>query len=154
MNRKLVKPFLWLMVMLWIVLIFYLSHQPAKESVSLSAGFIHKIMGLILPDYQSLLPEEQTIIIDNLHNIVRKMAHLMLYFVLGVLSTLAMLQLCLKPYKLIIYSLLICIAYSISDEIHQLFVPGRLGTIRDIIIDSFGALIGIYTVKYFERRSN
>ena len=30
-----------------------------------------------------------------------------------------------------------------TDEIHQLFVPGRSGEIRDVCIDSLGVITGI-----------
>lgn len=36
-----------------------------------------------------------------------------------------------------------CILYAASDELHQLFVPGRAGLITDVCIDSAGALLGI-----------
>lgn len=46
-------------------------------------------------------------------------------------------------YKGILLALLICILYAISDEIHQIFVPGRSGEIRDVVIDSSGSSTGI-----------
>ena len=33
--------------------------------------------------------------------------------------------------------------YAISDEIHQTFIPGRSGEIRDVIIDSLGIFTGL-----------
>lgn len=33
------------------------------------------------------------------------------------------------------------LAYAISDEIHQTFVPTREGTIRDVMIDGIGIII-------------
>jgi len=33
--------------------------------------------------------------------------------------------------------------YAITDEFHQYFVPGRSAEIRDVLIDSSGAFIGI-----------
>lgn len=33
--------------------------------------------------------------------------------------------------------------YAITDEIHQLFVPGRAFQLIDILVDSAGALIGV-----------
>ena len=38
--------------------------------------------------------------------------------------------------------IIVCI-YAITDEIHQLFIPGRAGRIVDVYIDSLGALIGM-----------
>ena len=47
-----------------------------------------------------------------------------------------------KPNKpLIIMGIIFAIIYGISDEIHQLFVPGRFASIKDIIINSFGILL-------------
>jgi VanZ family protein len=46
-------------------------------------------------------------------------------------------------YRSIVLALLICVLYAISDEVHQLFVPGRGGQVKDIIIDSAGATVGI-----------
>lgn len=35
------------------------------------------------------------------------------------------------------------ILYAISDEIHQIYIPGRGGLVNDVIIDSDGAVVGI-----------
>ena len=44
---------------------------------------------------------------------------------------------------------LIAALYAASDEIHQLFVPGRSGQLSDVILDSAGALAGVaaFTVR-------
>ena len=44
--------------------------------------------------------------------------------------------------RLFIYTSVFCLVYAITDEIHQIFVPGRAGMVRDVIIDLFGAMIG------------
>ena len=40
-------------------------------------------------------------------------------------------------------ALLICAVYAATDELHQMFVQGRSCEVRDILIDSLGALTGI-----------
>ncbi len=35
------------------------------------------------------------------------------------------------------------ILYAVSDEVHQLFVPGRGGQLTDVIIDTAGAGAGL-----------
>ena len=37
----------------------------------------------------------------------------------------------------------IATAYAVTDEFHQLFVPGRSGQMTDVMIDSGGALVGL-----------
>jgi hypothetical protein len=41
--------------------------------------------------------------------------------------------------RLAIIAFFLTVLYAISDEYHQTFILGRTGTLRDIIIDSFGA---------------
>ncbi|MFH1577484.1 MAG: VanZ family protein [Candidatus Omnitrophota bacterium] len=38
--------------------------------------------------------------------------------------------------------ILICLLYALSDEAHQMFVPGRTSSMFDVIIDSSGILLG------------
>ena len=41
---------------------------------------------------------------------------------------------------------IVCVLYAISDEIHQIFVPGRSGQFSDVLLDSAGAVIGAFVV--------
>lgn len=45
--------------------------------------------------------------------------------------------------KRIAIALLTCVLYAISDEVHQSFVPGRGAQVKDVLIDSAGAIVGI-----------
>lgn len=54
-----------------------------------------------------------------------------------------------KPYLL---SILLCIIYATSDEIHQIFTPDRACQIKDILIDSIGSITGIYLFKLLKKR--
>jgi len=54
-----------------------------------------------------------------------------------------------KTKSLILTAITIAIIYAISDEVHQLFVPGRSGTISDVLIDLIGILTAtvIYSLR-------
>ena len=39
-----------------------------------------------------------------------------------------------------------CIIYALTDEWHQMFVPGRAAEWKDVLTDSFGALTGILII--------
>jgi len=41
----------------------------------------------------------------------------------------------------------LCFAYAVSDEFHQYFVPGRGPRWGDVMLDSFGAALGIIIYK-------
>ena len=40
-------------------------------------------------------------------------------------------------------ALVICVLFAMLDEFHQLFVPGRGAQVKDVIIDTTGAIVGI-----------
>lgn len=76
----------------------------------------------------------------------RKMAHLMSF---GALAILLCLVIPKRPY-LISWS--IVTIYAATDEWHQLHVPGRTGSIKDVLLDSLGALIGLGLLYIFTRK--
>lgn len=45
---------------------------------------------------------------------------------------------------------LISLAYALSDEFHQLFVPGRFASLKDALIDLTGSLLSVLTLKTVE----
>ena len=57
-----------------------------------------------------------------------------------------------KHKNLIIIAVILGIIYAISDEVHQLFVPGRAFAISDILTDSAGILFA--TLIYLSLRYN
>ncbi len=128
----------------WMGLIFYLSHQNANESSGMSGGLIKRFISFFLPNISA---DELTDIISSLQFIVRKTAHFSLYAILGILSfshfaTYGRLTWALKN----VLSILVPVLYAISDEYHQTYIPGRSGEIRDVLIDSLGAVTGILLV--------
>ncbi|RKY37816.1 MAG: VanZ family protein, partial [Candidatus Omnitrophota bacterium] len=48
-------------------------------------------------------------------------------------------------------SFIFSILYAISDEIHQTFIPGRNASVKDVVADCVGILIGLYIVKKWQR---
>lgn len=138
MNYK--KVFSWFLVFLWMGLIFVQSHKVAAESNKLSKG----VTEIIIETVEKISPDaELDISLSQLNHIIRKNAHFFSYLILGVLTLNALIISGGGGYKSIGLGLLICILYAISDELHQTFIPGRSGEIKDIILDSVGALVGI-----------
>ena len=43
------------------------------------------------------------------------------------------------------------LAYAISDELHQHFVPGRLGSPLDVLIDAAGVAVGVALWRRLDR---
>jgi len=67
--------------------------------------------------------------------LLRKLAHAAEFAVLGVLL--------LRAVERPALAFLLASAYAVSDEIHQIFVPGRLGSPLDVLIDVAGVAVGI-----------
>ena len=144
MKRKIMP---WLLVILWMALIFYLSHQPANKSNGLSKGATE----IIVETVEKVVPKVD-INKRSFNHIIRKNAHFFTYLVLGTLVANGLRSSGLSGYRAIGLGLLICLFYAISDEVHQLFVPGRGGQVKDVIIDSAGAVVGILGYNGFIKR--
>lgn len=139
-NMKKLKLIL---VILWMFIIFMFSHQKADDSSKLSDGLILKTVRIIEKITDKNYSDEE--ILEKFVKPVRKMAHFTIYLILGVLVYLYIKETNIN--KVFIISLLICILYALSDEIHQLFILGRSGRIFDVFVDSLGSLTGIFMIK-------
>jgi len=133
-------------VILWMILIFTLSAQPAAQSNGISkkaTETIIKIANKIIPgaDFEAL----------NSNHFIRKNAHFFIYLILGILTSIALRKCGLVGVRSLVLALLICVLYSISDEFHQAFVPGRGPQIKDVLIDSAGAIVGISFYAVWKR---
>lgn len=123
-----------ILMLLWMLLIFIMSSFDATESANQSNFIVNIITDIFKIEN-----------IELLSFIIRKLAHFTEYLILGFL-TINMLNKNDISKKYLI-SILICIIYATSDEIHQIFVPGRACQIRDILIDSIGSITGVYLDK-------
>lgn len=140
-----------ILIILWMILVFYLSNQGADDSAELSGGLTRKVLQ-ILHIIDGKTVEEQAII----ETIFRKLAHFCLYTLGGILILLYINLYKITDNNKVIISWTIGTAYAITDELHQLFVPGRSGEIRDVCLDSLGLITGIILLliflKIIERR--
>ncbi len=132
------KVLSWMAVLIWMAVIFGFSHQPATVSSGMSSGITETIVHAI-----SKVSSEAAIDTDTLHTFVRKNAHFFVYLILGIFVFRALRQSGLIGYRGAFSALIICTLYAISDETHQLFIAGRSGELRDVLIDSSGAFVGI-----------
>lgn len=136
----------WTLVILWMVLIFIFSHQPAAESNELSTGITKKLYDLIM-----MLAPNNKLDQESLNYIIRKSAHFVIYLFLGLLTANGLIHSNITGFRSVFLALLICILYAISDEIHQLYVPGRSGQVSDVFIDSLGGLSGIIIMSIIRK---
>lgn len=91
-------------------------------------------------------------VINKLVYPVRKSAHIIIYLILGLLFISLLYEFNITTKIMIISSILFCFIYACSDEIHQLFVVGRSGEIKDIILDTIGSTIGIFVYYLYRKK--
>lgn len=138
------KSFYWALLIILAGIIFILSAQPAHKSNELSKGLTKKIVEIVvryIPLEADAIPKVD--LLDQLNNIVRKFAHAAAYFILGILSVNAFMRSSMIGNKAYLFSIIFCILYAISDEVHQVFVAGRGCQLQDVLIDSAGAILGV-----------
>lgn len=95
---------------------------------------------IFLVSSQPDLPSNNIYVLDF---IFKKSAHVIEYSLLFILWYRALGQ------KSPIKAFLISISYAFTDEIHQLFVPGRTGMLRDVAIDSLGMIFIYFLIVKF-----
>lgn len=136
-------PAIFLMIM-----IFYLSSEEAEASTVTSTTFGKKIVQVVSDILEMKISEhEMEEYAVSFDKIVRKTAHMTEYAMLYFAVWLALFMNSHRNKNILIISICICVLYAMTDEIHQLFVKGRSGSIRDIGIDSIGILFGALFVK-------
>jgi VanZ family protein len=115
----------WIPVLIWGAVIFTLSTS------AFSAANTSRIIDPIL---RWLIPGISAASVDVCHMLVRKAAHFTEYGILFWL--LARGPMANRPYL----ALMLCVVYALTDEGHQVFVPGRTASLYDVALDSTGAL--------------
>ena len=122
------------MVLLCLILIFYFSSENNYESMDTTI----KVSRVINVEEGNL-------------SILRKYGHFIEFFVLEILL-LSMFSCFIKvDFKIYIISLIFCLLYAFSDEIHQLYVIGRSAQVMDVCIDFCGSIIGsiLFIMVYY-----
>lgn len=143
-NQSSCKCVITSLTLLWMVIIFSFSAQPAAQSAGMSGGIMEK-----LNQGSNQIPVIGWILESGFtEHILRKGAHVAEYAVLGQL-----LLLCVKAYlpeksgwQQAALACLLGVLYALSDEYHQTFVAGRSGELKDVCIDSLGVMSGVLLI--------
>ena len=123
-----------IIVLSLLVLIFYLSHQSGEDS-SQTSGWFTKLLSVLLP-------------FEADEAVIRTLAHFSefacLSFFMNNLFVSYKARLC--P----VISCSLSFLYAITDEIHQIFIPGRACQLQDILVDLAGIISGmlVFVVIY------
>lgn len=142
--KHLVKTVSWLTVLLWMLVIFHLSAQPASFSNASSKGIVTSVVDTTVKLTKADIPEpEKKKLVERINSAAREYMHGVVFLVLGFLTQNALTKRGVARMKAAAIALAICVIYGLTDEIHQLFVPGRAFQISDLVMDAIGSIIGI-----------
>ena len=134
-KKALVLPLLlWTLAAGGVVLMFFFSGQDGASSGELSlkvARFIRRMLPQISLDFHTL------------HFYVRKLAHFGIFAAEGALLCGAWIATLKSPGRGALLAAIMCLPMAVLNEFHQYFMDGRSCEIRDMFIDSAGALSGI-----------
>lgn len=132
------------LLLVWLVVIFQFSAQPATESGAVSGSVsFHVVSAFNELFHMDRTEEELFVYAEEIEHTVRKLAHVTEYAVLGILSSACILGYKKWSGRVAAGVFLFAACYAATDEIHQLYVPGREGSPVDVCIDSLGILLGI-----------
>lgn len=136
------KIFHLVLVFSCMITIFLFSCDNGDRSSVKSDGIIIKSAQFFLQRDISLKEKEK--LLNYLVLPVRKCAHFLIYSILGFLVLQFFKDFSMSSFKVYLLTIFFCFLYACSDEIHQLFVPGRSGQVLDVFIDTLGALFGCF----------
>lgn len=144
--------FFWFLTASWIVFLFYLSSETGEQSSARSSEALNNVR---------LIFGEDIFVTEDM---LRKLAHVIEFSILTVLSFIAVRftnkisfirSYAESPVKLIksdnemyiAISLWMSLLTAVVDEYHQLFVDGREGKMRDVLVDAIGIIIVLIVIR-------
>ncbi len=126
-----------ILLVLSCVMIFMFSAQSGKKSSDISEYLTEFFLRLFHITEMDM---------GRAEHYLRKTAHFVEFFILGALTYTFLSMFMRKKFLAYLLSLFVTILYAVFDELHQYFIPGRSASLNDVLLDSLGALCGIFTV--------
>ncbi len=144
-KRKFFRFMTTVFIVAWMVTIFLFSAQPAEASSDMS-GRVSYSIAENYAKWTNCGWDKETInqVAQQIDFPIRKLAHMTEYGILSWITYAFLTAWGIKAGKSgYLFALSITFLYACTDEIHQIFVPGRSGQLVDVIIDTSGALIAL-----------
>ena len=142
--------FSWVLVVLWMFNIYYLSSMDSELSNTKSKDTINTVVeSSVVVTNKDISKDNLNIIVNVLNKPLRKCMHSFVFFVLVILFINAFNNSNIRNYKCYLFSIVLSFIYACFDEFHQLYVIGRTGQLMDIGIDMIGVLIGVLVIYIY-----
>jgi VanZ family protein len=79
--------------------------------------------------------------------------HIPLFGMLQILWLKALATMGMLGWKNVATCLVISLIYGVSDEFHQMFVPGRYASLTDLLLNLTGVIFGTFVFLWFNRKN-
>lgn len=141
-----------LLVLLYGV-IFSFSAQNGEVSTEISMGVSDSLVNVL--DFLTFgkmdtdMLSELALVIEHP---IRKTAHFLEYALMGILIYSTLYYPITNSKVKFWVSLLWLILSAAADELHQYFVPGRWGSVKDVLLDTCGGLVGIWICRFLYKK--
>lgn len=143
-KSKTVRYISLVLLIFWMCLIFFLSSQTATDSDDTSDDVIEILLSSVYPEFDTLGIADKQFVVESFSSPIRKAAHFGEFFIFGTFVFAFFVTFSSLSQKThLLFSAMLGLFYAISDEVHQLFVPGRACRITDVYIDFCGVLAGV-----------
>lgn len=141
---------LWLfavLTLLMMIAIFWFSAQNAFVSQQMSDGFLASLVGQFL---NAVLPRLSA---KGMQFDIRKYAHMCEFMALAVFAFLyaSEYRLWRRDLRAALLAFGFSLFYACTDEVHQIFVPGRACRAVDVLVDGVGIALGILLCRLLQR---
>lgn len=102
--------------------------------------------GVLMPLLESLFSRAPAWVPEFAHAALRKLAHVTEYAILALLVARALARPARALDVVLAAALAFCAFHAMLDEWHQSFVPSRVASVADVLLDAFGAALGLALV--------
>ena len=156
--------------LLWMAQMFYFSSRTAVESTGNSNPIVEFVAEHLIPGYNGLSAQAKLKLLGIVTLLVRKAAHVFEYAVLTLLLS-PVFAVRIKPSGRnkedsankraeaargvslmgLLLPAVVSLLYAVFDEIHQTFVPGRSGEVKDVLVDCIGIAIAVGIIRLIGR---
>ena len=132
----------------WMAVIYLFSAQPATESSRVSGRLAYRVAEWISPGRSEA---EIGQLAQRLDHPIRKAAHMTEYAILGLLFVPVVGGRPGDGRRVYSLAFLLAVCYAATDEVHQIFVPGRSGQVSDVCVDAAGVLLGLLALFFLRK---
>jgi len=124
-----------------VAVIFMFSAQDSETSSETSRTVLTEITEFISETFDIAVSYDQ---VEGAQNIFRKFAHFAEYTLLGIFACnmFREIRAIERKRRAAVAAVIFGLAVAVSDEIHQIFVPGRAARVTDVLIDVCGVCVG------------